>query len=180
MKTNINLRKSIVTALCMALCVVVPMAFHSIPNAAKVFSPIFISVLLCGLLCGPVFGGICGVLGILLSSVLTGMPPAAMLPQMITVGLLYGAITGLAFELLKQVKTIPRLYISLVIGMLIGKVLAGLASTLIFTPGKYTIKAWATSYFVVGLPGIIVQLIVVPVIAMAIIKSKVLQPSETK
>lgn len=38
--------------MCAALCVVLPMAFHAIPNAGSIFLPMHIPVLLCGFLCG--------------------------------------------------------------------------------------------------------------------------------
>lgn len=53
-------KKAILTAACIALCVVLPMAFHSIPNAGSVFLPMHIPVLLCGLICGWPFGLLCG------------------------------------------------------------------------------------------------------------------------
>ena len=49
--------KNLVTSgMCVALAIVLPMAFHMIPDAGKVFLPMHIPVLLCGLLCGPVYG----------------------------------------------------------------------------------------------------------------------------
>ena len=75
-------KKIVLTALFTALCVVLPMAFHSIPNAGSIFLPMHIPVLLCGLVCGWAYGGLCGLVGPLLSSVMTSMPPAAVLPGM--------------------------------------------------------------------------------------------------
>ena len=57
-----------ITALCVALCVVLPMAFHMIPNAGSVMLPMHIPVLLCGLVCGWPYGLLRGVLGPLVSS----------------------------------------------------------------------------------------------------------------
>ena len=70
------------TAVCCALCVVLPVAFHSIQNAGSVFLPIHIPVLLCGLVCGWPYGLTCGFLGPLLSSLVTQMPPLGMAPAM--------------------------------------------------------------------------------------------------
>ena len=75
-------KKMAYAAICVALGVVLPIAFHSIQNAGSIFLPMHLPVLLCGLLCGPWYGLICGILAPLLSSVLTGMPPAAILPVM--------------------------------------------------------------------------------------------------
>ena len=75
-----NIKRMTLSALCVALCVVLPIAFHVIPNAGAVLLPMHIPVLLCGLVCGWQYGLLCGILGPLVSSVLTGMPPAAILP----------------------------------------------------------------------------------------------------
>ena len=58
-------KKAILTAACIALCVVLPMAFHAIPNAGNIYCPMHMPVLLCGLVCGWPFGLLCGVAGCL-------------------------------------------------------------------------------------------------------------------
>ena len=60
----------VLTAFCIALCIVLPMAFHAI-GAGATFLPMHIPVLLCGLLCGWPFGAACGLIGPLLSSLPT-------------------------------------------------------------------------------------------------------------
>ena len=71
-------KKLVFCAICVALCVVLPMAFHALGSGA-VFLPMHIPVLLCGLVCTWPYGVVCGLLGPLLSSVLTSMPAAAVL-----------------------------------------------------------------------------------------------------
>ena len=61
-------KKLVVTALCLALSVVLPMAFHAIPNAGSILLPMHLPVLLCGLAAGPVYGLLCGVFAPVLSS----------------------------------------------------------------------------------------------------------------
>ena len=68
-------KRSMITAVCVALTVVLPMAFHAVPNAGSVILPMHIPVLLCGLICGWPFGLACGLIGPLLSNLFTGMPP---------------------------------------------------------------------------------------------------------
>ena len=75
-------RKLVSCALCIALGVLLPMAFHVIPNAGSIFLPMHIPVLICGLFCGWPYGLACGILTPFISSVTTGMPPAMILPQM--------------------------------------------------------------------------------------------------
>ena len=74
-----TIKKMVMTAICIALCVVLPLLFHWVPNAGSVFLPMHIPVLLCGLLCGWPYGLVCGLLGPLVSS-FTGMPPLPVLP----------------------------------------------------------------------------------------------------
>ena len=81
-------KRLVLTAVNIALCLVLPMAFHSIPNGGKIMLPMHIPVLLCGMVCGAPYGAVCGLLGPMLSSVLTGMPTAALMPAMM-VCLLY-------------------------------------------------------------------------------------------
>ena len=90
-----NTRRLVMSALCVALGLVLPLAFHAVPNAGQVFLPMHIPVLLCGLICGPVYGLVCGALTPFLSSVLTGMPPSSMLPGMMCELATYGLVGGL-------------------------------------------------------------------------------------
>ena len=77
-----SIKKICLCAICTALCYVLPLAFHPLVMGTAL-SPMHIPVLLCGLLCGWPYGAFCGVVGPLLSSLLSGMPPAAMLLYMI-------------------------------------------------------------------------------------------------
>ena len=52
MKKTFSAKNLAFCALCIALCVVLPMAFHAIANAGPIFLPMHIPVLLCGLACG--------------------------------------------------------------------------------------------------------------------------------
>ena len=156
-----------ITALCVALCVVLPMAFHMIPNAGSVMLPMHIPVLLCGLVCGWQYGLLCGVLGPLVSSILTGMPPAAVLPGMMVECGVYGLIGGLLMTWIHTGGLYRDLYICLPIAMLAGRVISGIVKALILTPGL-SFTAWATASFVTALPGISVQLIMLPTLVVAL------------
>ena len=169
-----KLKKLILAALCVALCVVLPMAFHVIPNAGSVMLPMHIPVLLCGLVCGWPYGLACGLLGPMLSSLLTGMPPAAVLPSMMTECAVYGLVSGLMLLYVRTKSVCADLYISMVAAMLLGRILGGAAKALLFAPGTMTLKLWATGYFVTGLPGIAVQLAVIPGLVMALMKAKMI------
>lgn len=166
-------KKLVFTAVCAALCLVLPMAFHTIPNAGTIFLPMHIPVLLCGLICGWPYGGVCGLIGPLISSLVTGMPPAAMLPSMMVECCVYGFTTGLLMKYVHTKHAAADLYISLVSAMVAGRVLAGFAKAWIFTPGVSPF-AWVTTSLVVGIPGIAIQLVLMPMVVFALTRAKLI------
>lgn len=165
------LRKTLSTAVCIALCVILPMVFHAIPNGGVLFSPMHLPVLLCGVITSWPFGLLCGIAGPLLSFLFTGMPGAPMLPQMMVELGSYGFMSGLLIALVKTDNRILGIYISLIGGMLFGRVTAGIARMLIFARGSYSLPMWISSYFVSCFPAIIVQLVLIPLIYMALLKA---------
>ena len=164
------IKRLTLSALCIALCVVLPMAFHVIPNAGSVMLPMHIPVLLCGLVCGWQYGLLCGLLGPLVSSVLTGMPPAVILPGMMVECGMYGCVGGLMMERIRTGSLYADLYISLPTAMLAGRILSGIAKALILAPGT-SFTAWATASFVTALPGISIQLILIPSLIVALTRA---------
>ncbi len=166
-------KKLVYCAACIALCVVLPMAFHAVQNAGQIFLPMHIPVLLCGLMCGWPFGFICGVLGPLLSSVITGMPPAAMLPSMAIECAVYGCASGLMMKFIRTKCSIADLYISMTTAMVAGRVLAGFAKAWILNDGSAPF-AWVTTSLVTGIPGIVIQLVLIPLVVMALTRAKLL------
>ena len=168
-----SLKKTVIGAVCIALCVVLPMAFHMNPNAGSDMLPMHIPVLLCGLICGWPFGLVCGLAGPLLSSLLTSMPPAAILPSMMVECAVYGLVSGLMLLFVRTKSVYVDLYISMVVAMLAGRIVGGAAKALLFTPGSMSITIWTTSYFVTGLPGIAVQLAIIPSIVFSLMKAKI-------
>lgn len=173
MKKMTPVSKCAVTAVCMALCVVLPLTLHAIPNGGKLFSPMHIPVLLCGLVCGWQYGLACGLAGPILSSLLTGMPTMGTPTQygMIIELAVYGLAAGLMMRLVHTKKQTADLYISLLTAMLAGRIAGGLSKALFFSAGSYTFGAWASAYFTAGLPGIVIHLILVPVLYLALCKA---------
>ena len=170
----IKLKKLVITALCMAMCVVLPFAFHMIPDFGSIFSPIHIPVLICGIICGWQYGLVCGVMGPLLSSVITNMPPLGYLPPMLVELAFYGFCTGLCMKLVRTKKYIINVYISLICAMLLGRVIAGLAKAWFFMAGNFSFAMWIESYFIVSLPGIVIHLLLIPAVVLALKNAKVL------
>ncbi len=166
-------KKLVFTAVCAALCVVLPIAFHSIPNGGSIFLPMHIPVLLCGLVCGWPYGGVCGLLGPALSCLLTGMPMAAYLPSMMVECCTYGLVSGLMMKFIRTKHPTVDLYISLVTAMFLGRVVSGFAKSLIFSPGTAPF-IWVTTSLLTGIPGIIIQLMLMPLVVFALTRARVI------
>lgn len=155
-------------ALCTAIGIVLPLAFHSLPNGGAVFLPMHLPVLLCGLAAGSVYGAICGVLTPLLSFVITGMPNGAVLPGMLCELAVYGIVTGLLLRIVRTGRKAADVWIALIGAMLCGRVVSGLLNGLIFRAGDYSLRLWVTVSFVTALPGIAIQLILLPLLVLAL------------
>ena len=168
-----SIKNMTLAAVCVALCVVLPIAFHSIPDAGSVFLPMHIPVLICGMICGWPYGLLCGLMGPLMSSVLTGMPPAAFLPAMMVECGTYGLVSGLVLRFVRTKHTYADLYIALVVAMIAGRVVSGIAKALIFSPGM-AMSAWITASFITALPGIVIQLVFLPSVVLTLMKAKVI------
>ena len=165
----------VMTALCVALGVVLPVTLHAIPNAGSILLPMHIPVLLCGLVCGPVYGLACGILAPLLSSLITSMPPMAMLPRMICELAVYGLVAGILIRVIKTRYNIANLYLSLLGALLIGRVIYGSRNSLSFRAGEYSLQLWRTGAFVTALPGIAIQLVLLPVLVLALQKARLVE-----
>lgn len=165
-----QVKKITISAFFLALGLVLPFAFHSFgPGAGAMFLPMHIPVLLCGFVCGSGYGALIGVLTPLVSSALTGMPVfmptgIAMCFELMTYGFLSGLI----------VKRLP-LYPSLIITMLAGRAVSSIVNLILLSmAGKaYTLEIFLTAAFVTALPGIILQLIIIPLLVKVIEKIEI-------
>jgi uncharacterized membrane protein len=119
-------KRTVLCAMCIALCYVLPLAFHGV-GLGSALSPMHIPVLLCGLLCGSGAGLLCGLIGPVLSSLLSGMPPALMLVRMIPELCVYGLIGGLCMRLIRTGSLMGDTYLSLAVAMVAGRIAGGIA-----------------------------------------------------
>lgn len=143
-----------------ALGILLPQAFHIFgQDAGMIFLPIQLPVFLAGLLLGPVYGGIVGFLVPVLSSVLTAMPPVPKVYFMLFELITYGVVTGLLR------KKCP-VYLNLAAAMLSGRALYGISLVagvkLLGIHAPFANWAAFISGIVMGIPGIVLQLILLP------------------
>ena len=172
-----SVKKMVITAMLVALGIVLPMVFHMIPHglAGRALLPMHVPVLLAGLIVGPFLGFFAGLITPLFSSMTTGMPAAglSMYSMMIELSV-YGAVSGLVMRYVHTRKIVLDLYISLIAAMLVGRIVAGLAQALLLFNGVYVIGLWVTSYFTTSLPGIILQILFVPTIVITLERGRLI------
>lgn len=173
MKNN-QVKNLIIAGMCVAIGIILPMAMHSIPNAGRVFLPMHIPILICGLACGWQYGLLCGILTPLLSSLMTSMPPMAMLPGMLCELAVYGAVTGIIINTVHTKSRYVNLYIALITAMISGRVVMGILNALIFQAGNYAFKMWIAGAFVTAVPGIVIQILLIPTIVYGLQKAKLI------
>ena len=159
-----------VMAMLLALGLVLPYAFHGIPKGGMLFSPLHMPSLIGGLLLGPVEGAVVGVLCPVLNSMITGMPQGNTLVAMCFELPVYAIVTGIMMRVLKNQKDGIKIYASLIIAMLLGRVAGGIVQAFILVFNNYSLQMWATAYFVSTFPGIVMHLLVIPPVCMALKK----------
>lgn len=140
---------------------------HAFGMAGTFFLPMHLPVFLIGLLCGPALGAAGGILIPVLSSLLTGMPAFfPMLPIMAGELCTYGLMSGLLYR-----KAGLPLYPSILISMVSGRVVYGLIFQALLLVNGGSLKALSvTGALAAGIPGIVVQLTVLPAIVFAVEK----------
>ncbi len=156
----------------LALAIVLPFLTGQLQQFGKMLCPMHIPVILCGFFCGPVYALAVGLVAPLLRFALFGMP------VIIPTGLAmcfelaaYGFISGLMYKLLPKKKI--NIYISLVVSMLAGRVIWGVASAIIYGAEKmpFGLSAFLAGAFTNALPGIALQLVLIPLLVMTIEKA---------
>ncbi len=124
------------------------------------FCPMHLPIILAGFLAGPVVGGVSGLLGPIVSSLISGMPPAAQVPFMSVELLGYGLAAGL----LRPVK-LP-LFAKTLLAMIAGRVLRMAACSFAFyalgNAKMAPLGIWKS--VPACLPGIVLQLVLIPLI----------------
>ena len=166
-----SVARLVVAAMCLALCLVLPFLTGQIREIGSMICPMHLPVLLCGFLCGWPWGLAVGAVAPLLRSALFGMPPLFPIAVSMAAELaVYGLVTGLLSARLP--KKLGWTYVSLIAAMLLGRVAWGLVRLLLagLSGGAFTWAMFLSGALTTAIPGIIVQLILVPVIVTAVQK----------
>ncbi len=158
----------------LALVFVLPLLTGQIPQLGERFCPMHIPVFLCGYLCSASWGLAIGFTGPLLRSFIVGVP-APLFPKAVAIAFelaAYGFMSGTLYKLLPKKKS--NLYLSLVISMVTGRLVRAFVQLCCvgLDVTKFSFSAFWTVVAVNALPGIIIQLIFIPVLVSAVEKYK--------
>ena len=168
-------RRLTAAAVCLALCLVLPFLTGQIPQIGSALCPMHLPVLLAGFVCGPWWALVVGAIAPLLRHALFSMPPILTALGMTFELAAYGLFSGLLYH--KSKKTVKSIYISLAAAMILGRLVWGIATVVIagVSGGVFTWSAFAAGAVLNAIPGILVQIILIPVIVVALQKASVIE-----
>ncbi len=160
----------------LALGLILPFFTAQIREIGNMLLPMHIPVLICGFVCGWQYGLAVGFITPLLRSMVFGMPP--MLPTATAMAFelaSYGAVSGLLYRALPKKNV--SVYISLIGAMIAGRLIWGLINVPIYgIAGKaYSWQIFMGGAFLNAIPGIILQLVMIPIIIIALQRAGIME-----
>lgn len=168
-----KINKIVLASMFLSIGFILPLFTSQIKEIGDTLLPMHIPVMLCGLICGANYGLIIGLILPFLRSVVFSMPP--IYPNAVWMALelaTYGFVIGFLYSRIRD-KGLKSVYISLLSAMLIGRIVWGISKALLLGLGgkTFTLALFVSGGFIDALPGILLQLILIPTI-MQIIKRK--------
>ncbi len=175
-KENNHMLRLIISALFIAIGLILPFFTGQIKQIGNMLLPMHLPVLLCGLICGWQYGASVGFILPIMRSLLFSMP--VMYPSAVAMSFelsVYGLVIGVIYSLIKQ-KGIISVYVSLIISMLSGRIVWGVVMCFLLGLGSdgFTFTAFISSSFLNAVPGIVLQLILIPAIMFLLYKLKLI------
>lgn len=172
---NQGIKNLIIAAMLFCLGLVLPILTGQIPKIGNMLLPMHLPVFLCGLICNWKYGGAVGFALPLVRSLIFGMP--VLYPTAIAMAFelaSYGLIIGLIYEY-SPWRSVKAIYLYLITAMLGGRIVWGIAQTILlgFSEDGFTLMIFITNGFINAIPGIILQLILIPAIMVATKKAHI-------
>ena len=170
---NKTIRNISLSAMFLALALILPFFTGQIPEIGNMLLPMHLPVMFCGLICTHRYGAIVGFIAPLLRSLIFGMPliypsAIAMAFELMT----YGFAIGYLYEHSKW-QCVVALYRSLIIAMILGRLVWGLAEVILLgvRGNSFGLSMFISGAFLEAIPGIILQLVFIPLVMMALNKA---------
>lgn len=166
---NLDIKRMVLAALFIAIGMILPFVTAQVPSIGRMLLPMHIPVLLSGFVVGWPYGLAIGLILPLFRSFLLGMPPLFPTALAMTFELgAYGFLTGFLYEYLP--KKSGYVYTNLIVSMLGGRLVWGIVSLFLYGLNNQTFswQLFMGGAFLNAVPGIILQILVVPVIVIAL------------
>ena len=175
MKTKKLVLNISLSGMFMALAYVMPFLTGQIPEIGKMLCPMHIPVLLCGFVCGAPYGLIVGAITPLLRSLTLGVPH--LFPNATAMAFelaVYGLMAGFFYKTLPKKKI--NIYASLMGAMIVGRIIWGFTMICImgFDFSKFGLAAFWAGAVTNAIPGIILQIILIPIVVMLLEKARLI------
>ena len=172
-----EIKKLVFSAMFLALAFVMPFLTGQIPQVGSMLCPMHIPVLLCGFFCGAPWGLAVGFIAPILRSFTLGMPP--MFPTAFCMAFelaTYGFVAGWLHNKLPKQKM--NVYVSLLSAMVIGRLVWGVVMfcCMGLNVSKFGFSAFLAGAVLNAIPGIIVQIILIPILVITL--EKIVNKSE--
>lgn len=161
-------KRLVIAGLLLAIGVIIPTIFHTTGIPGPVFLPMHIPVLLGGFLLPPHLALLLGMLTPVINSLVTGMP------QLFPMGIImifelgfYGLVASLLYRRLR----LPSI-LSLILSMIAGRLMSGVVIFVLvaFFAIEIDPMVFIISGITTGLPGIIIQLVLIPTLIYSIVR----------
>ncbi len=171
MKKQKSIQNLTLSAMFLALAFVLPFFTGQIPKIGAMLCPMHIPVILCGFVCGGPWGLVVGFAAPLLRSFIVGMP--TLFPKAVAMAFelaTYGLMSGILYKALPKKR--GSIYLSLIISMIAGRLVWGFVQLccVSFNVSAFGISAFWAGAVANAVPGIIIQLIFIPLIIMTVQK----------
>ena len=169
-----KLKKLLLSAMFIAIGIVLPFVTGQIRSIGNMLLPMHIPVILCGFILGWKYGIAVGFILPLLRSLLFSMP--VMFPNAVGMAFelaTYGGLVGFLYFKTKD-KGIKGIYFSLITSMIAGRIVWGFVRALLTGFNGFSFQVFLANGFTSAIPGIILQLIAIPIIIIALKKQKVI------
>ncbi len=170
-----TIRHLVTAALMLALAYILPNFTGNIPQIGAMLLPMHLPTILCGFLCGGPWGAAVGFVAPLMRSLILTKP--LMYPTALAMAFemaAYGFVSGFLYRRLP--KNLVGIYTALIAAMLCGRAVWGIVTALLLLNGDgFTFAAFVAGAFTNAIPGIILQLVAVPVVVLALQKARLVQ-----
>ncbi len=179
MENHNKILKMVLAALFLALSYVMPFLTGQIPEIGAMLCPMHLPVLLCGFICGPIWGFAVGAIAPLFRSLTLGMP--SLFPTAVCMAFelaAYGSVAGVMHKILPRRK--PFIYCSLLVAMTVGRLVWGAAmfAFLSVNGEAFTMAAFLAGAITNAIPGMIAQIVLIPLLVMLLDHSRILKKKD--